>query len=275
MSVNDLRIILKYLSDSINEKQVHEIHYNILKLISLFGREKLNDLRYKILSVTKNLYDASIAIISSLKNMGVENILSRILVLSILIDDPWYFVKHSSSKSKVNVLKLTSTLSSPIVPGLEMLKIIDFIPPNSRIAYFPGSIASIWVDKLFLKALQRKSIALQVYVFEEILGFNTSTNTLRSVLGEDISKYVTINKSANLQLHISRALKTGDLIIIRNPIVVDYVLWNINLLKGNFMLNKMLLVLRWKCRYLDKRSDLVHGKYTVISADMLLGNFIR
>lgn len=275
MNVNDLRIILKYLSDSISGKQVHEIHYNILKLIGLFEKEKLDNLRYRILSMTKNLYDASIAIINSLKNMGVENILSRILVLSILIDDPWYFIKHGSSKNEVNVLKLTSTLSNPIAPGLEMLKIIDFIPPNSRIAYFPGSIASIWVDKLFLKMLQRKNITPQVYVFEEILGFNTSTNVLISVFGKDVNKYTTINRSTNLQLHVSRALKTADLVIIRDPIVVDYILWNINLLKDSFMLNKVLLVLRWKCRYLEKRSDLVYGKYSVISADTLTSNLIR
>ncbi len=269
LGYNEVRIIFKYIVDNIGEKPLYEIHYGSLKLINLFdSRKKLLSLRRRIFLTTKKLYDIALSIINSIKSMGIEDVLSRTIILSILVDDPWFFIENKTDN--IDYTKLLSILSNPAPPGLEVLKVIDYMPSGSSIAYFPGSLASLWVDKLFTTMLTEKGINVNTYVYNDLIGFQQSLCDLEDALMETNIVYHILNKPADIAFELFKTIKDNDLIIIRNPIGIDCIIEKLEELKDIALANKVILVFRWNCPVVKNMLGYIHSKYFVISADLLI-----
>ncbi|WFO75494.1 hypothetical protein J4526_00930 [Desulfurococcaceae archaeon MEX13E-LK6-19] len=269
LGYNEVKIIFKYIVDNIGEKPLYEIHYGSLKLINLFdSKKKLLSLRRRIFLMTKKLYDIALSITSSIRSMGIEDVLSRTIILSILVDDPWFFIE--SKTDNIDYTKLSSILSNPAPPGLEVLKVIDYMPSGSSLAYFPGSLASLWVDKLFITMLAEKNIDVNVYIYNDLIGFQQSLGDLKDALMETSLVYHVLNKPADISFELFKAIRDNDLILIRNPIGIDCIIEKLEELKDIALANKIILVFRWKCPVVENILGYVHGKYFVISTDLLI-----
>ncbi|RLG84354.1 MAG: hypothetical protein DRO40_01570 [Thermoprotei archaeon] len=253
IGIKDVKVVLKYIVDSLADKTFSEIFFGVNKLLSIITKkDQLNDLRNKVFRKSMILYEKAYATLDLVKKFGVENIISRILLLSIVADD----VELMLSTSYWDPYKQAKLLINPPIPSFEQTKILDHLPYGLKVGLIVGNISSLLIDRLLVEELVKRGIKVNVYAREEKLLLQASKDDVLSVFGHlpDLVKIDSVSGKplfeADNKSELIKITNENDIIIVKNFIDVESIISNIVYLDPSIA-SRYLFVLKNKCDYLS------------------------
>lgn len=249
---DDVKTVLRYIVDNLFDKELSEIMFGVSKLITMLaGHNRVKLVKDDAFRKSMILYEKAYATLDLIKKIGVENILPRLLLLSIasddfrtIFDDPYW-----------DPVKQAKLLVNPPSPSFEQTRILDHIPYNLRIGIIVGNINSILIDRLLVEELVKRGARVNIYARRNDILMLSSCNDLESVFG-DLSSNVKIIPipdkplfSSSMVHKIMFLFEENDLILVKSFLDIESLIDNICVINRS-ILSKILVMVKNDCDHL-------------------------